>query len=149
MSVNTARTQPWKRNYNIALLCYFPNQKKIEHRLLSLFASWIRIRFLCLHGIIATMKFEDENIANYGTLFRFIQIAITLSANRNKINQKNPAWCDLLPSRFFNFPKAVTYDEWLKMKRDTQQKSSPFPEKKTAFLPGISSFLAVHHTLRL
>ena len=138
MSVNTARTRPWKRNYNIALLCYFPNQKKIEHRLLSLFASWIRIRFLCLHGIIATMKFEDENIANYGTLqcsalFRFIQIAIPLSVNRNKINQ-NSAWCDLLPSRFFNFPKAVMYDERPKMKRDTQQKSSLFPEKRTAFL---------------
>ena len=34
--------------------------------------------------------------------------------------------------------KAVTYDEWPKMKRDTRQKSSPFPEKKTAFLSGIS-----------
>ena len=45
--------------------------------------------------------------------------------------------------------KAVTYDEWPKMKRDTRQKSSPFPEKKTAFLSDISSFLAVRHMLRL
>ena len=30
------------------------------------------------------------------------------------------------------------YEERPKMKRDTQQKNSPFPEKKTAFLSGIS-----------
>ena len=30
--------------------------------------------------------------------------------------------------------KAVTYDERPKMKRDTRQNSSPFPEKNTAFV---------------
>ena len=36
------------------------------------------------------------------------------------------------------FFKAVTYDKQLKMKRDTQQKSSPFTKKKTTLLLGIS-----------
>ena len=45
--------------------------------------------------------------------------------------------------------KAVTYDERWKMKRDTRQKSSPFTKKKTDFLSGISSFLAILHMLRL
>ena len=34
--------------------------------------------------------------------------------------------------------KAITYDEWPKMKRDTQQNRSPFPKRKTNFLSGIS-----------
>ena len=34
--------------------------------------------------------------------------------------------------------KAVTYNEWPKIKRDTRQKNSPFTKKKTAFLLGIS-----------
>ena len=37
-------------------------------------------------------------------------------------------------------PKAVTYDEWLKWKRDTRQKSSLFLRKRTAFLLGISLY---------
>ena len=45
--------------------------------------------------------------------------------------------------------KAVTYDEWPKMKRDTRQKSSLFLRKRTAFLSGISSFSAIRHSLRL
>ena len=37
--------------------------------------------------------------------------------------------------------KARTYDERLKMKRDTRQKSSLFLRKRTAFLLGISLIL--------
>ena len=34
-------------------------------------------------------------------------------------------------SFFSQFTKALTYIEWPKMKRDTQQRSSPFTKKKT------------------
>ena len=60
----------------------------------------------------------------------------------------DPTWIQTI-ANYKILVKIVSYNKLPKMKRDTRQKSSPFPEKKTAFLSGISSFLAVRHTLRL
>ena len=46
-------------------------------------------------------------------------------------------------------PRAVTYDEPLKIKRDTREKSSPFPEKRLFFVRYLSSCLAVCNMFQL
>ena len=65
---------------------------------------------------------------------RYMEVGETFGMHANS--------CGFFTSWTDTITKAVTYDKQLKMKRDTQQKNSPFLRKKNCFL-------AIHGTLRL